>query len=414
MIDEFLHTRPQSQVLHLLFSTRDSRKSEDTLRRLNSHLQSTLKQADKKTPGVSLLLEPQIKLEGVQVDLARLLTVKALAQQLLSRGQRIDGIVCNAGINGFKYLDWVRLATQFVTDFLGALTYPAFQVCEVGLLAKPQLSGYGSVHTFPEPRLGQVFTANVLGHYMLVHWLAPLLHEDTRVVWVSSIGGLASTFNMEDLQGITAEMAYDSSKRLTDLLVLTSELPSTRPYLETFLPVPARTNASEDVVGNTRPRMYVTHPGVIQTSISDVAWFLLPFIKFTMYVARWLGSKWHPTDPYKGAVSMVHTVLCPPSQLPELDRREGKGKWGSATDLWGEERVARTEVEGWEFTGQLGLRPSGSVASTHRAWTKATKESREQFEEQGREAWKEMEALRVDWEKRLGRIEVDVKQSVDI
>jgi 3-keto steroid reductase len=383
MIDEFLHTRPQSQTLHLLFSTRDSRKSDDTLRRLNAHLQRALKQADRKTPGVSLLLEPQIKLEGVQVDLARLLTVKALT-------------------------------TQFVTDFLGALTYPAFQVCEVGLLAKPQLSGYGSVHTFPEPRLGQVFTANVLGHYMLVHWLAPLLHADSRVVWVSSIGGLASTFNMEDLQGIMAEMAYDSSKRLTDLLVLTSELPSTRPYLESFLPVPVKKDASEDAVSNTRPRMYVTHPGVIQTSISDVAWFLLPFIKLTMYVARWLGSKWHPTDPYKGAVSMVHAVLCPPSQLPELDRREGKGKWGSATDLWGEERVARTEVEGWEFTGELGLRPSGSVASTHRAWTKATKESREQFEEQGREAWKEMEALRVDWEKRLGRIEVDVKQSVDI
>ena len=49
--------------------------------------------------------------------------------------------------------------------------------------------------------------------------------------------------------------------------------------------------------------------------------------------------------------------------------------------------------------------------SGHKA---ATKESREDFEDAGRKVWTEMEELRVKWEDRLGKVEVDSASTLDI
>ncbi|KAK5174046.1 3-keto-steroid reductase [Saxophila tyrrhenica] len=404
LIDEFLFTRPQSQSLHLLFSTRDTKKGDSTLRRLNAHLQKTLKEANASTPGISLLLEARIKLENVLVDLTRLLSVKALAKQLLTRGQHLDAVVWNAGIAGWMGIDYLAAAREVLTSVVQATTYPHFMICDVGALAKPQLSGHGSVHTFPEPALGKVFTANVFGHYMLTHWLAPLMDAGSRVVWVSSPSALPEAFEVEDLQGLGAKMAYESSKRVTDLMVLTSEGEASRESTRTFW------GGREE---GPRPRMYVTHPGVITTSIADISWILTLGMIAITYLARWLGSPWHCVSAYKGAVSATYAVLAPPDQLPELEEREGKGKWGSACDVFGHERVARTEIEGWGYGGELGARPSGSVPYSRTGHKEATRESREEFEETGRKVWREMEEMRVEWEKRLGKVEVDSASSVD-
>ena len=101
--------------------------------------------------------------------------------------------------------------------------------------------------------------------------------------------------------------------------------------------------------------MYDTHPGVVNTSISGLHWFISIFMVMGMYIARWVGSPWHSVTPYKGAVSAVFAVLAPPSQLSDREAREGKGKWGSSTDVFGNERVVRTEIEGWGYGGELGV-----------------------------------------------------------
>ena len=373
-------------------------------------MQKTLKDANRGLAGISLLLEGRIKLEGVLVDLTKLITVKALAKQLLSRQQRLDAVVWNAGIAGWSGLSYWTATLDIVKDIVTATTYPEYLVCDVGLLARPQLGGYGSVHMFPEPGLGQVFTANVFGHYMLTHWLAPLLDADSRIVWITSISGTPETFSVEDMQGIRAQKGYESSKRLTDLLVLTADLPSTQPYVKSFLPE----EAAKGSRNSRRPQMYNTHPGVIATSISGVNWFMAIWMVLAMYIARWIGSPWHPVSPYKGAISAVFAALAPPSQLADLELREGKGKWGSATDVFGNERVVRTEIDGWGFGGELGYVPSGSVAAKRPGYQATTREMREEFEEQGRSVWREIEEMRVEWEKRLGRVEVDAGDSVDM
>ncbi|KAK3707941.1 3-keto-steroid reductase [Vermiconidia calcicola] len=417
LIDEFLFTRPQSQTLHLLYSTRDSKKGEDTLKRLNAHLQTTLRRANGKAAvGISLLLEARIKLEGVLVDLTKLLTVKALAKQLLARGQHLDAVVWNAGVAGWTGINWLKAAWEILTRFSQATTYPHFMGCDVGALTKRQVGGYGNVHMFPEPRLGQVFCANVFGHYMLTHWLSPLMGAESRVVWISSLSATPDLFSLEDIQAIEAEMAYESSKRLTDLLVLTAELPSTQSYTRPFFNQPPSRATSTKPDSARAPQMYITHPGVVATSIADLNAFLAFGMIAFMYIARWIGSPWHPITPYKGAVSAAFAVLAPPSQLSDLEAREGKGKWGSAADVFGDERVVRTEIEGWGFGGEPGSpAPSGSISSRRREYKgPATKDSREEFEEAGRRCWREMEELRVEWEKRLGRVEIDAGASADV
>ena len=83
--------------------------------------------------------------------------------------------------------------------------------------------------------------------------------------------------------------------------------------------------------------------------------------------------------------------------------REGKGKWGSAVDTMGNERVMRTVVEGWGLGGRMGEGRLVGRKGTRREFKGVGKEEREDFEECGRRAWREMEALRVMWEDRLSK-----------
>lgn len=331
-----------------------------------------------------------MKLENVLVDLTKLLSVKALAKELLMRGQALDAVVWNAGVAGWSGMNWPRAVKNILTDMVHATTYPTYMVSDVEVMAKPQLSAQVQPHA-EEPKLGQVFLSNVFGHYMLTHWLAPLFADSSRIIWISSISALPATFQIGDLQNLHSQVAYEGSKRLTDLLVLNSDSPATRSYVGSLLPL-------------AKPKMYVTHPGVVHTSISGLHPLLGYFIMAVFHLSCILGSPWHLVTPYKGAVSMVHTVLAPVDQLEDVEAREGKGKWGSATSVFGDERVARTEVEGWGFCGRPGVVPSGSISGKtgrYRGSKETTREMREQFEEEGRQVWLEMELLRKEWQERL-------------
>jgi 3-keto steroid reductase len=375
--------------------------------RLNAHIQKTLREANGRTMGISLLLEKRVKVEGVLLDLAQLVTVKALAQQLLQRGQTLDAVVWNAGIGGWTGTNWPWAIWTLLTDMAQASTWPTYQYSEVGSLAK-QKGLLASEKTTPAPALGQVFAANVFGHYMLTHWLSPLFISTSRIVWIGSITALPHFFSLSDMQCLRAHDAYESSKRLTDLLVLTSDLPSTKPYTQSFF-------SSQKAPSSSPPKMYITHPGILATSIASVFWLIEPFMIAFFYLARWLGSPWHTVTAYKAAVSPCFCVLAPAAQLEDLEARDGKGKWGSAINAAGDERVARTETEGWGWCGRVGETPSGSVAGSVGRWRgmKVTgKEEREDFEVKGREAWKEMEALRVEWEARLGGVETMVSEDL--
>lgn len=408
MIDEFLQTRPQSESLVLIITTRDKKKGDATIDTLEAHLRKICRGHERTLPGVTQLLQGRIHFRQERLDLLSLVSVQRLSKKLRKTTPKLDVVICNAGIGGWTGINWPLAIWNVLRRWRTAVSWPTFKISGKGWLAKPQISAENGRPRVEEPAMGEVFCANFFGHYLLGHYLAPLLETNSasegargRLIWTSSLEAYAHTLNMDDIQGILSEdAAYESSKRLTDVMGITSRLPATSNAVNKYF------DQSEKAAGSTKPLIYVAHPGITATSI-----FALPFIlEYAMiaafYVARWLGSQWHPITVEKGAVAMVWLALAKQTTLDTMEEKEGVGKWGSATDFWGQERVERTEVAGWGWGGRLREYKRKGRDPFARD---LTKEQKEDFEETGRKCWEEMETLRCDWEDRLRRAGVAVE-----
>lgn len=333
-----------------------------------------------------------------------LVSVQKLCKKLRQTTPKLDAVICNAGIGGWIGLNWPLAVFKVLTSWPSAVTWPSYKISGTGWVTKPQLPAGTEIE---EPPLGEVFCANFFGHYLLGHYLGPLLawhspSEGTRgrIIWLSSAEAYEHAFALNDIQGIGSKLPYESSKRLTDVMALTSALPSMSPVVDQYLDCPPASAKT------TKPRIYTTHPGICGTSIIALP-FILEWAMFAaFYVARWLGSQWHTVTTDKGACAMVWLALAKQSTLDAMEEKEGVGKWGSATDFWGQERVERTEVEGWGWGGKVGeyKRKYGR----HPDAQDLTEESQQRLFETGRACWDEMERLRVEWEDRLQRAGVGI------
>ncbi|CAD6503786.1 BgTH12-05531 [Blumeria graminis f. sp. triticale] len=346
---------------------------------------------------------------------------------------RIDILFLTAGIGGWSGINWISAMKDMCLDVVEAVTWPKYKIAKVGALARPQLEstkrkGLDDGARLPqpmqasleEPALGEVFCANVFGHYILAHELMPLLSRpatascksSSKIIWISSIQASDEDFSIDDLQAVRSATPYESSKRLIDLLVLTSELPSVHPLVTSFFDsantVTRRSNterpgAEEDVV-IIRPKNYLAHPGVFASDIMPLNFLLVLFGKFVLYLVRWLGSPWHTIQPYKAAVAPVWLATTCAEALDQLE--EGglcKVKWGSATDTCGRERPKQTEVSGWGWDGRVGALPDAEqLRGRQRGATYLCREQKESFENLGRQCWLNMEGLRREWESVLG------------
>jgi len=343
---------------------------------------------------------------------------------------RLDVIILSAGIGGWAGLNWVVALRDVLFDTVNALTWPQYKLGKLGAVVKSQKSTtkqsdetaqplLANQEKSDEPPLGEVFCANVFGHYILAHELTPLLSKASspssktggRIIWVSSVEAL-DHFSIDDIQGLNTTSSYESSKRLVDLLVLSSELPSVRRIAEPFFnaskTVTASKSSSDDQEGVktscVEPKMFLTHPGVFVSDIMPIPLFLSIIFRWLTYIARWLGSPWHTIYPYEGAVSAVWIALMSTQEIEDMEGHGArKAKWGSAADASGNERVLKTEVPGWGWDGQVG----GEVDEERRKGRKSdaadvTKESREDFEVLGVKCWRQMEELREQWEDILG------------
>ncbi|KAI4287012.1 MAG: hypothetical protein L6R35_003731 [Caloplaca aegaea] len=394
LIDEFLRTRPSSHSLRLIITTRDKTKSHDTIAKLKDHIFRARRQhkIHEQSPLVA-----KIYLQAEQVDLCNLRAVQNLAKKLLHALPKLDTIILNAGLGGFAGVDWVLVAWTILTNFPKSVTYPTFKLHHVGQVTGPQETIFSASAGGRQPELGTVFCSNVFGHYMLVHGIAPLLSNSTatpgRVVWVGTLEAYSSVFSTSDIQALKSSSAYESSKRLTDVLALSSSLVSTQPFVRKFLPPPR---------DHRPPKQYVTHPGICATNMVPLNWILFYLMTAVFYFARWVGSPWHTVTPYKGACAPVWVALASQEELDGLEENEGTGKWGSGTNFQGEERVTRTEVQGWGLGGTVGDNVGLPKRKRPREAEDLTEEGREQFELLGRECWELMERLREEWEGLLG------------
>lgn len=424
LIDEFLATRPQKENLRLIFTTRDQQKSKATLVRLQAHVKKTISSVYGTTTHDAITTQQtaRIQLQGELLDLLSLITVKQLAQKLVTAAHHIDALVLNAGIGGWSGIHWPRAIWGVLTNCIIATTWPAYKIGFVGRTVD-QKSARQTQDQSSQSLLGETFTANVFGHYLLAHWLMPVLtsstqHHAGRIIWISSIEAQAHSFDPSDFQALTSNASYESSKRLTDLLVLTSEEAATRSHVDSYLAfmpeVASKINGSAVEDDSSRVKMFVAHPGICATSIAGLPFLLHWAMVCVFYIARWLGSPWHPIESYNGAVAGVWLALAPSTVLSNLETRsvggmdnprgQGKSKWGSGTDRLGHERVLRTEVAGWGWAGHVGDSADGALkitAGRHRDAVDLTSKQRAEFVDLGTRCWREMEDMREYWEARL-------------
>jgi 3-keto steroid reductase len=365
----------------------------------------------------------RIHLQPESLELTKLLSVRALARKLVSSDlPRLDAIVLNAGIGGWSGLDWPLATRTVLADVRTATTWPPFKVGVVGLTAQPQFSSTSAGKTTPEPPLAEVFTANLFGHYMLAHWLMPLLRACSpespgRVVWVGSIEASSRHYNPQDHQGFLTDAAYEHGKRMTDLLALTHTHPSAQPYVKAFLSSPPTESEQPIRKETATPTIQVSHPGIVVTTIVSLYWIVAQAYLLAIYFARWVGAPWSTVSPYAAAASATFLALASSSTLHEKEIEDsstgvgGQGKWGSSITKSGKVTVRRTDVDGY------GIRGDGEPFAANwwggRSWwgpeylgralgaRDAGKEDVEDFVEAGVGVWKEMEALRVEWEGRL-------------
>jgi len=342
------------------------------------------------------VLQRRVYFRQERLDLLSLVSVQLLGKKIRETTPKLDVVICNAGIGGWTGINWPRAIWSILTGWKNAVSWPTFKISGVGWVARPQIPAEKRVD---EPVLGEVFCANFFGHYLLGHCLVPLLarHPKTeetagRLIWVSSLEAYEHMFDINDIQGLRSAVPYESSKRLTDVMAITSRHPSTANRVDQYL------GHVQTTTKTRTPRIYTAHPGICGTSIIALPLFLEYLMFAAFYIARWLGSQWHPVTAAKGATAMVWLALAKQSTLDNMEENEGIGKWGSATDFWGQERVERTEVAGWGWGGRLGeTRKNGRDPYAQ----ELTQESHERFLETGRKCWEELERLRIEWEERL-------------
>ncbi|KAK6581495.1 hypothetical protein PZA11_006186 [Diplocarpon coronariae] len=337
---------------------------------------------------------------------------------------RLDVIILSAGIGGWVGLDWPLAVRTVLFDTVEAVTWPRYKRSSLGALVKnPSGSSDKARQPLLEnqesdepPPLGEVFCSNVFGHYILAHELMPLLSRTAspssktsgKVIWVSSIEAVDDKFSIDDIQALESPVPYEASKRLIDVLALTSSLPSAQrvaaPFFDGYKTATSKPEPAGEEATLVKPQVYLTHPGIFASEIMPLPALLVFIYKFVFLFARWMGSPWHPIEPYKAAVAPVWLAL---TDAEELNDAEGgglkKAKWGSATDSHGEDRVMKTEVPGWGWNGEVeDALEVQKRKGRKRGALDLTREKREEFEVLGGKCWAQMEELRRQWEDILG------------
>ncbi|KAK8045238.1 3-keto-steroid reductase [Apiospora rasikravindrae] len=430
LIDDFLATRSLAAHLVLIPTTRSPQKSRETIESLRAYLAKAARTSTKLRSRAGPDYDPEsavgrVHLLAVEVDLCKLPSIYDAAAKLLggqvrdptgvvAGGQdlkipKLDAVLFNAGYGGWDGIHWFEFARQFFTvGLVQSTTFPSFKSSQAGhTLPLQEVPGNkpDDEDGAGQPRLAEVFCANTFGHYILAHELMPLLTRSdpsepaARVVFTSSIDAEERHLDLDDFQGFKSTAAYESSKRVTDLMCLTSELPSVQAVSSSFF-----------FSGTSSSRKYIKKPRLLHPLFPLNA-FMFFFYYYAMLFSRLLGSPWHGVDPYIGACATVWLAL---EDETALDANHAQRvKWGSAADRHGRADPKKTEVEGWGWEGKVedaeALKrdeASGVLRKlTGRKWdaVELTEEKRSKFEEDGVRCWKELEALRVRWEEIMGR-----------
>ncbi|PWY99419.1 hypothetical protein BCV70DRAFT_200990 [Testicularia cyperi] len=315
------------------------------------------------------------RIEFVPLDLGSMASALECARMVRERYGYVTHIILNAGSSAWVGMDFLHATWMILTQFRYAVTWPAYKL---------QRAGDKSDDGF-----GWVWQCNVGSHWILVRALLPALRATpysvpSRVVWTSSLEAFSKYYKAEDFQCLDVDaspLPYESTKYQCELAAfglddalqtrrMRTQPGTPRDERSTFLSmssVDAQAGsgsismrrsassasgvasngylglppASRPLPGEQEPRSFLTHPGVVASSMMSqfVQSWVTIFVVATFYLARWFGSPHHPIDAFKAAISVSYTCLAPHEQL------DSKKRYGSRCDFWGREYVGIERIE---------------------------------------------------------------------
>lgn len=248
-----------------------------------------------------------IKIVPIVLDLADMHSIKQTYEKLQKEFSEINYIFLNAALGVCSGINWFQAVKEMISNPLNAVTDPHYKIQKVGLTSKDGM--------------GLIFQTNVFGPFYLMKKLLPLLTKGNGVViWISSLRSDPNYLPLDDLELINSPTPYEGSKRMIDLL-----------HLSTYKELKRK-----DVY------QYVVQPGIFVSQsfyqhLNIITYYLMMLM---FYLARRWGSYWHTIDPYKAANAA--TYVC---TFNDRDFERQDIKYGSATYNDGVEHIKPEEID---------------------------------------------------------------------
>ena len=248
-----------------------------------------------------------IKIVPIVLDLADMHSIKQTCEKLQKEFSEINYIFLNAALGVCSGINWFQAVKEMISNPLNAVTDPHYKIQKVGLTSKDGM--------------GLIFQTNVFGPFYLMKKLLPLLTKGNGVViWISSLRSDPNYLPLDDLELINSPTPYEGSKRMIDLL-----------HLSTYKELKRK-----DVY------QYVVQPGIFVSQsfyqyLNIITYYLMMLM---FYLARRWGSYWHTIDPYKAANAA--TYVC---TFSDRDFERQDIKYGSATYNDGVEHIKPEEID---------------------------------------------------------------------
>ncbi|KAG0226202.1 hypothetical protein B0O80DRAFT_136737 [Mortierella sp. GBAus27b] len=362
--------RESTAPLTVILACRNKSRAQEALSNLQAYFddlqQKHLKETqsghhhDKADPSSSVNSEkthpyhrPELKVE--LVDVGSVSSVLAFVQRIKDQHHKVDYLFCNAGVLPSTGVMWGKV----VMDCFRA---PMDLVVRADVLVQPK-------QHLTEDGIGNVFAANVFGHYLMIKGLEDQLNktEDDpgRVIWTSSMTAEKASFRDDDWQGLEAVQPYESSKWVTDLLALrlneiwgshdkpagTSTGISASPSssgtesndnnatptrrITRSLSKAGLTNSDEPTVTVVLPPKkkniisISTQPGVVASGIGGLASWIVKLRIALHYILRICGEPHQTINGYHGAFANVYAALKQP--VDELDYLFKYGSYSTRT-----------------------------------------------------------------------------------
>ncbi|KAG0150311.1 hypothetical protein CROQUDRAFT_73125 [Cronartium quercuum f. sp. fusiforme G11] len=278
-----------------------------------------------------------LRIEFLELDLSDLSSIFRAVDVLKQRYGYISHLLLNAGGAAFIGLDWPKAIRGFCRNFLEAVTFPDYM-----------LEGRS---TETNDKLGHTWQLNVFGHYLLARLSLPLLSRaptlgPARIIWTSSLDGMAKFFEPRDYQCLESLQGYKSTKYQVGLLgwafnsVIQAHEAAAKKEKEMSGP---------QLVAPAAIHSLVAHPGIVAGNMfAHIIGVVLNYVMLIVfYFTRTiLGSPHHVASPYKaGLVWTFASLGASPTDLlhgpsVQADVNQRPFRLGARCDRLGSEYVA--------------------------------------------------------------------------